>query len=391
MQLLSYDEILTKLCDSFDTLIAPRAIARVNTNINYLIIKAVAKGYEVINNTVVALSNKFNPENCSVEDLDSVSSIVGTERLQGSASGLHIIITNNSNVKITISAGLYYYAFEEDIIFYFEMLENTEIEAGNYTTIIAMSEKTGSYAVTSQDSITVTSDLIIPEGVTFSCNSNENLLGTETETNLEFRKRILNGVNNQDAVIELENTIKNLPYIFDCKCKFNQTASSVTYDGYTIPPYNLAIFYSGMVRNELAEIVASKNFFTTLESENSVKVYYKNEVFTNGQYEVNLIPFKELLFSIKIIWEVDKQYADPESAKAKVRTALNKVFVGTTHKDYIKEDDIYNTIENIDITGINILGVDLIYNNQTVNYISVPVSRIPKIATVFFEENEINV
>ena len=391
MQLLSYDEILTKICDSFNALIAPRTIARANTNIIYLIFKAVAKGYEVINNTVVALSNKFNPENCSVEDLDSVSSIVGTERLQGSASGLHIIITNNSNVKITISAGLYYYAFEENIIFYFEILENTEIEAGNYTTIIAMSEKTGSYAVTYQDSITVTSDLIIPEGVTFSCNSNENLLGTEPETNLEFRKRILNGVNNQDAITELENTIKNLPYIFDCKCKFNQTASSVTYDGYTIPPYNLAIFYSGMARNELAEIVASKTFFPTLESESSVKVYYKNEVFINGQYKVNLIPFKELFFSVKIIWRISKQYADTENAKAKVRTALNKVFAGTIHKDYIKEDDIYNTVENIDIAGITILGIDLLYNSQTVNYISVPVSRIPKITTVFFEESEINV
>lgn len=391
MQLLSYDEILTNICDSFDALIAPRAITRANTNIIYLIFKAVAKGYEVINNTVVALSNKFNPENCSVEDLDSIASMVGTERLQGSASGLHIIITNNSNIKVTIFAGLYYYAFEEDIIFYFEILENTEIEAGNYITVIAMSEKTGSYTVTSQDNITVTSDLIIPEGVTFSCNSNENLLGTEPETNLEFRKRILNGIVNQDAIIELENTIKNLPYIFDCKCKFNQTASSVTYDGYTIPPYNLAIFYSGTVRNELAEIVASKTFFPTLESENSVKVYYKNEVFTNGQYEVNLIPFKELLFSVKIIWEVSKQYADTESAKAKVRTALNKVFAGTTHKDYIKEDDIYNTIETIDITGISILGIDLIYNNQTVNFILVPVSRIPKIATVSFEESEVNV
>ena len=36
MQLLSYDEILTNICDSFDTLIAPRAIARANTNIIYL-------------------------------------------------------------------------------------------------------------------------------------------------------------------------------------------------------------------------------------------------------------------------------------------------------------------------------------------------------------------
>lgn len=386
MKLLSYDEILTNICDSFDALIRPRSITRTNTNIIYLIFKAVAKGYEVINNTVVTLSNKFNPENCSVEDLDSVATIVGTERLRGSDSGLHIIITNNGNTKATILAGLYYYAFNDDTTFYFEILENTEIKVGNYITVIAMSEKTGSYLVTAQDSIEVTSERVIPEDITFSCNSNENLLGTEPESNLAFRKRILNGVNNQDAITELENTIKNLPYIFDCKCKYNQSESSIEYDGYTIPPFTLAIFYAGMIRNELAEIVASKSFFPTLESEDSVKVYYKNEAFAEGQYEVNFIPFKEIVFNVSLIWKLNLQYADPVNAKAEIRTALNKAFASTTHKDYIKEDDVYNVVESLDITGVDILGVVLIYNNQNVNFISVPVSRISRIGTVSFTE-----
>lgn len=386
MQLLSYDEILTNICNSFDALIKPRSITRTNTNIIYLIFKAVAKGYEVINNVVVALSNKFNPENCSVEDLDSVATIVGTERLRGSDSGLHIIITNNGNTKATILAGLYYYAFNDDTTFYFEILENTEIKAGNYITVIAMSEKTGSYLVTAQDNIEVTSERVIPEGITFSCNSNENLLGTEPESDLAFRKRILNGVNNQDAITELENKIKNLPYIFDCKCKYNQSTSPIKYDGYTIPPFTLAIFYAGMIRNELAEIVASKSFFPTLESEDSVKVYYKNEAFAEGQYEVNFIPFKEIVFNVSLIWKLNQQYADPVNAKAEIRTALNKAFASTTHKDYIKEDDVYNVVESLDIIGVDILGVVLIYNNQNVNFISVPVSRIPRIGTVSFTE-----
>ena len=61
MELKTFDTILTTICDSFDSLISPRTIARTNTNIIYLIFKAVAKGYEIINNVCVVLSNKFDP------------------------------------------------------------------------------------------------------------------------------------------------------------------------------------------------------------------------------------------------------------------------------------------------------------------------------------------
>ena len=47
MQLLTFNEILTKLCDDFDELISPRMMARSNTNIVYLLFKAIAKGYEI--------------------------------------------------------------------------------------------------------------------------------------------------------------------------------------------------------------------------------------------------------------------------------------------------------------------------------------------------------
>ena len=90
MKLLSYNEILTILCDNFDKLIAPRTISRSNTNIIYLMFKAISKGFEIINNVAVTLSNKFNPASCSTEDLESVAKLVGTERFSGSATGLAI-------------------------------------------------------------------------------------------------------------------------------------------------------------------------------------------------------------------------------------------------------------------------------------------------------------
>src|SRR5574344_1247824 len=100
MKIKTFDTILTEICDFFDSLISPKTIARTNTNIIYLIFKAVAKGYEVINNVCVVLNNKYDPSSCSEEDLESVANIVGTERNNGSASGLHITVTNNGSVAV---------------------------------------------------------------------------------------------------------------------------------------------------------------------------------------------------------------------------------------------------------------------------------------------------
>jgi hypothetical protein len=156
MEIKTFDTILTELCDSFDELISPKKITRTNTNIIYLMFKAVAKGFEVINNVCVVLSNKFNPAKCSAEDLESVASITGTERLKGSASGLTIIVTNPTEASLTLPSGMYTYALDEDTKFIFEVIEDTVITAGSTVDFIAMSEEIGSYPVTAQASISVT-------------------------------------------------------------------------------------------------------------------------------------------------------------------------------------------------------------------------------------------
>ena len=116
--------------------------------------------------------------------MNSSANIVGTERNQGSASGLHITVTNNGSVAVTLFAGLYYYALDDDTKFEFEVMNNTTIASGSYVSFIAMSEEIGQYPVTAQEKITVTSDQPISSDLVFSCTDNTSLLGISEETDL---------------------------------------------------------------------------------------------------------------------------------------------------------------------------------------------------------------
>lgn len=388
MEIKTFDTILTGMCDAFDSLISPRSIARTNKNIVYLLFKAIAKGFEVINNICVVLSNKFDPENCSEEDLISVASIVGTEFYKGSASGLHIIITNNNSEAVTLLQGEYYYALDDDTSFMFEINEEVSIEAGSYIDVIAMSEKIGSYPVTQQSSIDITSEQAIPDKVAFSCTDNSSLLGTSAETNLEFRKRILEQTDRQNTLVELETALKNLPYLFDCKLKFNDTYEDIELDGYTIPPYTMIIFYSGSPRNEIAEKIAEYSIFPTVQTEDSKPVYFYDDVFTGGKYTAYINPFKKTNFSVNVQYKINNTFISDYDAKASIRTALADAYVSEVHKDYVKEDDIYNIITGLNISGIDILNVDLIVDGSAVDYVEVPRSRIPQLTTVTFTKVE---
>lgn len=389
MRLMTFNEILTLLCDEFDKLILPKSISRSNTNIIYLMFKAIAKGFEIINNICVVVSNKFNPAYCSEDDLQSIASLVGTERLNGSSSGLDITITNNGDASVVLAKGLYHYALDADTTFTFEVLEDTEIVPEGFISIIAMSDEIGSYLVTEQQSIEVTSDNIINSSLAFSCSDNGDLLGTEAETLVDFRKRILNDTSRQDTIIELQTALRNLPYIYDCRCIYNHTATATEYDGYTIPSGNLAIFYSGAPRNEMAEIIASKILCSTVGGEGTVSVKYVNEIFTEGFISFNLIPFKTTEFQIKVNYNINTNIVEESEVKAIIRKVLYNKYKARIHSDFIKENDVYNMLENLNINGFELLSVDLVYKGATVDYFSVPLSRIPALTDIIFNQESI--
>ena len=384
MQILTFDEILTKMCDDFDTLISPKKMSRANTNIVYLIFKAVSKGFEIINNVCVVLSNKFDPAKCSEEDLISVASLVGTERHLASASGLNILVTNPTEAGITLLAGIYQYVFEEGIIFEFEVLTDTVIGAGLYVNYIGMSSVTGSYHVTAQSEIAVTSDRTIPEDLIFSCTDNEALLGTAEESILDFRKRILEGYDEQDSLVELENRLRNLPYLFDCRVIYNPTDNNTVYDELTIPPFTLTVFFSGSPRSEMAKIIADYIICPTVSTNDAVTVTYENEVFASGGFSYYLIPFREEHFSVEVIYTIDELYMSAYDAEKAMQTALVQHFVPEVHKDYVKEEEAYNVLTVLNLQGVDILAVNLKQNGNVVDYITVPLSRLARLDSVIF-------
>ena len=384
MQVLTFDEILTKMCDDYDELISPKKMSRSNTNIVYLILKAVSKGFELINNVCVVLSHKFDPLYCSAEDLVSVASLVGTERHSASASGLNIIITNPTDNNIPLLAGTYTYAFDADTSFVFEVLTDTIIGAGLYVSFIGMSSVTGSYHVTAQSEITVTSDRVISEELVFSCTDNEALLGVAEESILDFRKRILEGYDEQDSLVELENRLRNLPYLFDCRVIYNPTDNNTVYDGLTIPPFTLAVFFSGSPRNEIAKLLADYIICPTVSTNDAVTVTYENEVFASGSFSYYLIPFREAHFSVEVIYTIDELYMSAYDAERVMRTALVQHFIPEVHQSYVKEEEAYNVLTTLNLQGVNILAVNLKQNGDTVDYVTVPLSRLARLDNVVF-------
>ena len=386
MEIKSFDTILTQMCDDFDLIISPKVMARSNTNVVYLIFKAIAKGFELINNICVVLSNKFDPAKCSEEDLVSVASLVGTERRKGSASGLRITVTNTDELSKTLLAGVYTYQLNDDTSFEFEVLSDTEIATSSSVSYIAMSNSIGRYPVTTQQSIKVDSHWNIPSSLVFSCQDNTSLLGTSEETTLAFRNRVLNTYDRQNTMVELEEYIRNLPYIFDCKVRYNQTTADIVDGGVTIPPMSCAIFYSGEAKNEIAEMVADYIVCPTVATQDSVEVRYENPVFAGGYYAVNIIPFEKLQYTIDIIYNIDGEYVSAYEAKTALEAGLKNILNTEQHVDYIKEDDIYNAIEEVGYTGIEVLAVNLKVNGSAVDYIEVPVSKIAELTSVHYAE-----
>ena len=394
MTTMTYTEILTTMCDYFDATISPRKISRTNTNIIYLILKAIAKGYEVINSVCVVLDNKFDPEYCSDSDLESTASLVGTEREAGAYSGLLITATNSDSTEAVLLAGTYSYKLDDDTTFSFTRDEDVTIEANGYEQFIALSNTIGSYEVTAQTSIDVSgvdvteSAVVIPDNLTLSCADNSDILGYDEETDLAFRTRLANTTDRQDTLNELQTKLKNQPYIFDCKIIFNNTADSVTYGKYTIPPYYLLLMISGDMKDEIADIVAQYGIYPTVEAEDSTELKYENDVFATGSYSVFANSFEYYEYTINMTYKLNTTYNTQTNAERSMLSGLYTSLNKNEHSDTVTEKNIYDAIDDLNVTGVTLLSVSLLVDGVAVDYISIDKTKIAKLTGVTFTEVE---
>lgn len=388
MEIKTYTTLLTEICDYFDSLISPKTILRSDTNIVYLMFKAIAKGWEVINNICVVLNNKFNPAYCTDTDLESTASLVGTAKLAGSVSGLLVTVTNNSEQPKTLTAGTYTYAFDADTNFTCTITADLTIPANEYANLTFLSDVVGSFPVTMQQTIEVTSEESIPPELNFSCADNDNLLGYLPETNLEFRKRILSDTERQDVINELKIKLRNLPYVYDCEIIFNRDTSSVSYGEFTIPPYYMLIVMSCAVyKDEIAQIVAESAVYPTVEVDGeSHQVNYENAVFASGSYPVYINDFTDKEFDATITYKADASYISSQQAQEKIRTGLITAINTNVHRDAITTEEIFNILNDLDIAGVSIYGVQLYVDNNQVTYVDCLRTEIGKLQNVTFSE-----
>ena len=390
MQIITYNEALTQICDWFDSVIAPRTIARTNTNIIYLIFKPFAKAWEVINNTCVALNNKFDPANCTDSDLESIAFLVGTERIGGSSSGLLVTIVNNASEAVYLPAGTYTYALDEDTSFSATFTADKLVESESSIQITFLSADKGSFPVTSQQDISLTAvdlngdEITIPDTFSFANTDNAQLLGYTDETDLEFRKRIIEDTDRQDVITEIKNKIKSLPYVFDCDIKFNDNPIEQSYDGYVIPPYYMLLMVSGDIKDEIAEIVASKGVYPTVQTDANSYAIYQNDVFADGQYKVWITPYRKYDFSVDVAFYADENFISSTQAEEKIRKGLFNAINGNRHIDVITENDIFDYINALNIKGVKVLGVNINDPSGSMkkNYITFQKTRIPNLTAV---------
>lgn len=385
MEIKSFDTILTTICDDFDTLLSPVKMVRANTNILYLLLKAIAKGWEVINNVCVVLNNKFNPLYCTNDDLESVGKLVGTKRRAGSVSGLRISAYNSAVTSVTLLAGTYVYQFDEDVSFSFTLDTDVPVSAESSVYFTALSNKIGSYRVTQQTGIEVTADGIsIPSTVQFSCSDNQPLLGYPEETVVEFRQRVNSDTDRQDIVNELKEKILALPYVYDCSLVFNQEESDLVIPPYTVPPYYLLIVIStAKYTDEIAEIIAGSAIYPTVNvSGTSHEVRFTNPAFAQGYYSVYLNDFTKKNFEIELDAVVDDSYNSQALIASKIESALQNAFNTNIHRDMITVEDVYKEINALGLAGVVIRSVSFIVNLSPTNYVSFARTELPNLTNV---------
>jgi hypothetical protein len=393
MTIISFDEVLNVLCDEYDRLIAPKKIRRSNKNIIYLILKACAKGYELIANIIYALDGKFDPARCQDADLLSVAKIVGTEMIEGNGSGLIVRVTNNNpTIAVVLYAGRYIYEFNADIKFFLDVASDTEIASGATEQFAAFSENKGAFPVTAQGSIAIEreDEADINPDLQFSCDDNASILGSIDETLYDFRKRILTDNTRSDILQRLELAIRNKPYIFEASIFFNQYDVAVTVGTTVVPPYKMLLTILGYPRDEIAELVASQCIYQTVEvAGNGGTLRFLNPNMAGGAYEVHYKNFDDKLYDVVVDYRYDSRLALKTTIETEITKVLTQYKFPTKRTALIKENIFYNLIDDLNLPSVELLNITLMLEGVEAPYIDVNQTSIGKLQTLTLNGTDI--
>jgi hypothetical protein len=388
----SQDEITAGLADAYDSLLEqstgkPVKVWRNHNNKLYLIFRAVAAGIKLLLDAVIALRNRFNPVLCDEADLYAIAKLVGTEVKKGAGTILRITIGNESGTEqAVLSEGAYRYMSVSGTPFTFTLSAVLTFAPGEEKLVFAVSDAIGSYPVTDNGDITVTSldGAVIDTSLTFSCADNAGSLGYPDEDLLSFRQRIVSDASRQDAIEEMALKIRNLPGILECTLVFNQNNHASEYDGLTLAPMELLIIITGAPGDELAEIVASGVVYQTHIAEPEHVVYYRNKYYIDGKYPVYFMFHKHTDFSLAVTYRYDTQRQYAAQIETAVNGALKKFRNSSEYTDVLTEEAFYTVLSALDLAGVKILDIGILVNGTPVPYLEIPRTRLPNLTGIAF-------
>lgn len=385
MTIQTYDEILTLLCDTFDSFIAPQKLSRSDSNTIYLELKSLAKGIEVyVNSSASVVNNKFDPDKCDDFDLESIARLSGTRKRTGKGSGLPIVIANDDVAPVTIFAGEYYYQYSADISFKFSFANDTSIPASSSIQKIAFTDVKGSTYVTEQSSLIVrrTDASEINPSLSFSCLDNASMLGALDESNIEFRSRVLSDPDRQDIFSEMEEALRALPRILDVRVIFNDTNDPIVVDSITIQPFHFLLTINGDITSEVANTVVQFGYYPSTQVSASDYVSFASPVFSGGAYKVFYKNFDFFDYGLVVDYEYDPALTSEEIIQDAIAPILLKYQYPSRHSPIITEGIFYEELKAVLVPSFTVLDVTLSVEGSPTSYVNVPRTRYPRLASI---------
>jgi hypothetical protein len=399
----SLDEITTQMVDNYDDLLQqatnrPLKVWRNHNNKLYLIFRAVAAGIQLILDAISALHSRFDPAQCDDVDLYSTAKIVGTEFRQGTGSLLAIIITNTSlEEEQILAAGVYQYVSVSGMPFSFMLTNDTLFEPRQVRTISAISAQKGAFRVYQNADIKLsrTDGASINSLIQFSCADNIASLGYGDEDSLAFRKRILTDAERQDQIKELELSIRNLPNIFECNLKYNNTDNIAEFDGIELDPYQMLVIITGSPTNEIADKFVKGTLYHTKEVTGpdvaGGTVYHEDPHYINGRYPVHFIYHLKDDFQLYVEYQYDSGKLKSTQVEEQFDAALNIYRNVVQHVDMLTEDDVYTILRSVVLPDVKALTVRISQDGENMPYITIPQTRMYNLTQVTFDGKDVSV
>lgn len=387
----SIDEITGLIVDTYDELVKPKRVFRSVNNKLFLQFRGIAAGYGVIQDAALSLHSKFDPEQCSDDDLYSTAKMVGTDFKQGKGSFLEIAVVNSDVGSKTLFAGTYVYTSVDGIEFTFTLGVDSVFDPAEEKIVTAVSTQKGAFKVSTLSSIAISrADFAaIDPAFLFSCSDNSSSLGYADETAWDFRVRINTDTTRQDQLKELELAIRNMPNILECNLMLNQSPDPATYDGVDLDPYQLLVVITGVATDEIASMIANAVLYTTKMVDPGKVVYHYSDNYVDGKYPVFYKNHEFKDYDVVLDYRYDSSMVIAVNVEAEITAALAKYKNASTRVDVLTEDMIYNDVTALNIVSVRLLNVTLKVGGVEVGYIDFPKTRLPNMATLTFNATDV--